>query len=60
MKCLGGNRRGLREIYIIEASAAFLLTSDGGVIITQFDFAFAETAVKLLSHNWPIEGRALF
>ena len=42
MKCLGGDRRGIREIYIIEASAGVSLTSDGGVIIAQFDLAFAE------------------
>ena len=33
VKCLGGNRRELREIYVIESSAGILLTSDGGVVI---------------------------
>ena len=33
MKCLGGDRQGLREIYVIESSSGVLLTSDGGVII---------------------------
>ena len=42
MKCLGGNRRGIREIYIIEGSAWVSLTSDGGVVIAQFDLSFAE------------------
>ena len=39
---MGGDRRGLREIYLIESSAGVLLTSDGGVGIAQFDLAFAE------------------
>ena len=34
VKCLGGDRRGLREIYVIESSAGVSLTSDGGVIIS--------------------------
>ena len=34
VKCLGGNRRGLREIYVIESSAGILLTSDGGFVIS--------------------------
>ena len=34
--------RGLREIYVIEASAGVYFTSDGGVVISQFDLAFAE------------------
>ena len=33
VKLLGGNRRGLREIYVIESGAGVLLTSDGGVVI---------------------------
>ena len=33
VKCLRGNRRGIREIYVIESSAGVSLTSDGGVII---------------------------
>ena len=32
--CLGGDRRGLREIYVIESSAGVSLTSDGGVVIS--------------------------
>ena len=42
VKCLGGNRRGLREIYVIESSAGVLLTSDGGVGIAQLDLAVVE------------------
>ena len=34
VKCLGGDRPGLREIYVIESSAWVSLTSDGGVVIT--------------------------
>ena len=44
MKFLGGDRRGLREIYVIEASDGVLLTIDGGVDIAQFDLAFAENS----------------
>ena len=42
VKCLGGDRRGLREVYVIEASVGVSLTSYGGVVIAQFDLAFAE------------------
>ena len=42
VKCLGGNRRGLREIYVIESSAGVSLTSDGGVVIAQLDLAVVE------------------
>ena len=42
MKCLGGDRRGLREIYVIEASAGVSLTGYGGVVIAQFELAFTE------------------
>ena len=42
VKCLGGNMRGLREIYVIESSAGVLLTSDGGVVIAQLDLAVVE------------------
>ena len=30
------------EVYVIKASAGVLLTSDGGVVIAQFDLAVAE------------------
>ena len=33
VKCLGDERRGLREIYVIESSDGVSLTSDGGVVI---------------------------
>ena len=33
VRCLGGDRRGLKEIYVIESSAGVLLNSDGGVVI---------------------------
>ena len=33
VKCLGGYRRGLSEIYVIDSSAGVSLTSDGGVVI---------------------------
>ena len=42
VKCLGGDRRGLRDIYIIESSAGVLLTSDGGAGIAQLDLAVVE------------------
>ena len=42
MKCLGGNRRGLRDIYVIESTAGVSLTSDGGVGIAQLDLAVVE------------------
>ena len=38
---MGGDRRWLREVYVIEASDGVSLTSDGGVVVTQFDLAFA-------------------
>ena len=33
VKCLGGDRRGIREISLIDFSAGVLSTSDGGVVI---------------------------
>ena len=33
VKCLGGNRKRIREIYVIESSAGVSLTSDGGFVI---------------------------
>ena len=42
MKCLGGDRRRLRDVYVIYTSAGVSLTSDGGVVIAQFESAFAE------------------
>ena len=33
VKCMGGDRRGIREIYVIESSAGVSLISDGGVVI---------------------------
>ena len=42
VKCLGGNRRGLREIYVIDSSDGVALTSDGGVVISQLDLAVVE------------------
>ena len=47
MKCLGGGRRRLREVYVIEDSSGILLTSDGVVIIAQFDLAFAENSSEV-------------
>ena len=40
--CLGGDRRGLREIYVIEYSAGVSLTSDSSVVISQLDLAVVE------------------
>ena len=37
VKCLGGDRRGLRDIYVIESSAGVSFTSDGGAGIAQLD-----------------------
>ena len=47
VKCLGGDRRGLREIYVIEASSRVLLTSNGGAVIAQFYLAFAENSSEV-------------
>ena len=47
VKFLGGNRRGIREIYVIESSSGVLLTSDGGVVTAQFDLAFAENSSEV-------------
>ena len=47
MKCLGGDRRVLREIYVIEASSGVSLTSDGGVGIAQFDLEFTENSSEV-------------
>ena len=44
VKCLGGDRLGIKEIYLIEASAGVSFTSYGGVFIAQFDLAFAENS----------------
>ena len=42
VKCLGGNRWGLREIYVIESSSGVSLTSDVGAGIAQLDLAVVE------------------
>ena len=42
VKCLGGDRWGLREIYVIDSSAGVSLTSDGGAGIDQLELAVAE------------------
>ena len=42
VKCLGGDRQGIRDIYVIESSAGVSLTSDGGVGIAQLDLAVVE------------------
>ena len=47
VKCLGDDRRRLREIYVIESSAGFSLNNDGGVVIAQFDLAFAENSSEV-------------
>ena len=44
---MGGDRQGLREIYVIKASAGVSLTSDGGVVIAQFDLEFAENSSEV-------------
>ena len=44
VKYLGDDRRGIREIYVIEANSGVSLTIDGGVFIAQFDLAFAENS----------------
>ena len=46
-KCLGGDRRGLREIYVIQSSAGVLLTSDDGVGISQLDLAVVENSSEV-------------
>ena len=33
VKCLGGDRRGLRDIYVIDSRAGLSLTIYGGVVI---------------------------
>ena len=60
MNCLGDNRQGLREIYVIESSAGVSFTSDGGVVLLNLTWPSQKIAVKLLLQNWPIESRALF
>ena len=47
VKCLGGDRWELREIYVIEASAGVALTIDGGVVIAQFELAFVENSSEV-------------
>ena len=47
MKCLGGNRRRLREVYVIDASSGVSFTSDGGVVVAQIEFAFAENSSEV-------------
>ena len=42
VKCLGGDRQGIRCIYVIESSAGVLLTSDGGVGTAQLELAVVE------------------
>ena len=42
VKCLGSDRQGLREIYVIESSDGVLLNSDGGADIAQLDLAIVE------------------
>ena len=47
VKCLGGYRRGLREICVIDSSVGVSMTSDGGVVIAQFYLAFAENSSEV-------------
>ena len=47
MKCLEGDRRRLREVYVTEASAGVSLISDGGVVVAQFYLAFAEDSSEV-------------
>ena len=47
VNCLGGDSWGLREIYVIEASAGISLTSDVGVVIAQFDLVFSESSSEV-------------
>ena len=47
MTCLGDNRRGIREIYVIDSSAGISFTSDGGIVIAQFDLSFAENSSEV-------------
>ena len=42
VNCLGGNRRGLRDIYAIESSVGVLLTSYVGDVIAQLELAVVE------------------
>ena len=47
VKCLGGYRRGLRDIYVIEYSAGVSLNSDGGVVIASLDLAVVENSSEV-------------
>ena len=42
-----GDRRGVREIYVIESSAGVSLNSDGGVVIASLDLAVVENSSEV-------------
>ena len=42
VECLGGDRRGFREIFVIDYRSGVLLTSDGGVVIAQLESDIVE------------------
>ena len=44
---LGGDRRRLREVYIIQASAEVFLASKGDVVPVQLDLVFVENSSEL-------------
>ena len=44
---MGGDRRGLREIYVIDSSAGVSFTSDGGVVIAQLDLTVVENSSEV-------------
>ena len=43
----GGNRRRLREVYIIQASAGVSLATNGDVVPAQLDVAFVEDSSEI-------------
>ena len=47
VECRGGERRRLREVYIIHASAGFSLARNGDAVHAQLDVAFVEDGSEI-------------
>ena len=47
VECWGGNRRRLREVYIIQASTGVSLASNGDVVHAQLDVDFVEDGSEI-------------
>ena len=47
VECLGVNKQGIREIYVIYSSSGVSLNSDGGVVIAYVELAVVENSSEV-------------